>query len=240
MSRRTLIALIMCGVVMGWMQDSAMARKGKGGGKPAPVPVLSKAEASDLQFMREEEKLARDVYVAMYDEYGLRVFSNIPKAEQRHMDAILRLLNTYGLEDPAMDSSGKFSNAELQGLFDTLVATGRQSKLDALMVGALIEEVDIEDLVVAMKNTDKADLLTVYGNLLAGSKNHLNAFVRNIEAITGETYVAQRISQEEVDAILGRLALDGRKRLGSPRERRGAVVGISQGGGGAFRTSSLS
>jgi len=58
--------------------------------------------------------------------------------------------------------------------------------------------------VLAMERTDKADILAVYGNLLAGSETHMNAFVRNIEAITGETYVAQWISQEEVDVILGR------------------------------------
>ena len=68
----------------------------------------------------------------------------------------------------------------------------------------MIEEVDIEDIVLAMDRTDKADILSVYGSLVAGSENHLNAFVQNIEAITGETYVSQYISQEEVDAILGR------------------------------------
>ena len=204
MRRKTLLTLIICGVMTGWMLDSAMAgKKSKGGGKPAPVPVLTPAEANDLLFMREEEKLARDVYMAMYDEYGLRVFNNIPKAEQRHMDAILGLLNTYGLEDPVL-GIGEFANAELQGLYDDLVAAGLQSKQDALMVGALIEEVDMEDIVAAMERTNKSDILAVYGNLLAGSENHLNAFVRNLEALTGETYVAQWISQEEVDAILGR------------------------------------
>ena len=80
-----------------------------------------------------------------------------------------------------------------------LVAT-----IGALMVGALIEEVDMEDIVVAMERTDKADILTVYGNLLAGSVNHLNSFVKNIEALTGETYVAQWLTQAEVDELLGR------------------------------------
>ncbi len=204
MRRRALLTLIVCGVMTGWMLDSAMAgKKGKGGGKPAPVPVLTEAEASDLLFMREEEKLARDVYITMYVEWGLRVFDNISQSEQKHMDAILGLLNAYGLDDPAL-GFGEFVDAELQELYDTLVATGLQSKLDALMVGALIEEVDMEDIVAAMERTKKSDILTVYGNLLAGSENHMNAFVRNIEAVTGEIYVAQWISQEEVDAILGR------------------------------------
>ena len=204
MRRRALVTLIVCGVMAGLLAEPVSAKRGKrGGGKPAPVPVLTEAEAHDLLFMREEEKLARDVYITLYAEWGVRVFDNISQSEQTHMDKLLGLLDTYGLEDPILDF-GKFADTELQDLYDTLVSAGLQSRLDALMVGALIEEVDIEDIVLAMDRTDKTDILNVYGNLVAGSENHLNAFVRNIESITGETYVAQYISQEEVDAILGR------------------------------------
>ena len=182
-----------------------MAAKGKGkrGGRPASVTVLMDAEARDLRFMREEEKLARDVYIMLYAEWGNRVFDNISQSEQKHMNSVLHLLGTYGLDDPAL-GFGEFADEELQGLFDELIASGFQSELDALMVGALIEEVDMEDIVAAMERSDKSDILTVYGNLLAGSVNHLKAFVKNIEAITGETYEAQWLTQEEVDAILGR------------------------------------
>ncbi len=203
MRSKVLLMLVMCGVMSGWMLEPALAKRGKGGGKPAPAPLLTEAEAHDLLFMREEEKLARDVYIILYNEWNARVFDNISQAEQKHMDALLGLLDKYGLEDPIL-GFGKFADEELQELFDSLVAMGLESKLDALMVGALIEEVDIEDIVDAMDRTTKTDILNVYGNLVAGSENHLNAFVRNIEAITGETYVAQWISQEEVDAILGR------------------------------------
>jgi len=200
MNKRTLTTFIVCTIMTGSMLESAMAGRGRGrNGRntaPAPVPALTEAEA-------EEEKLARDVYISMYNEYGLRVFNNISKAEQRHMDAILGLLDTYGLEDPVL-GFGEFANTELQELYDTLIAKGLESKLDALMVGALIEEVDMEDIVDAIERTDKADIQSVYGNLLAGSENHLRAFVRNIENFTGETYEAQWLTQEEVDAFLGR------------------------------------
>ena len=62
---------------------------------PATTP-LSATEKESLLYMREEEKLARDVYNAFYDRYGLRVFSNIATSEQAHMDAVLTLLNRYG------------------------------------------------------------------------------------------------------------------------------------------------
>ncbi|MDP2030099.1 MAG: DUF2202 domain-containing protein [Thiobacillus sp.] len=50
---------------------------------------------TDLLFMREEEKLARDVYLTLYETWGLAVFSNIASSEQSHMDALLKLLRTY-------------------------------------------------------------------------------------------------------------------------------------------------
>lgn len=203
MNKRALLALTIAGLVAGTMLDPVLAGKGKGNGGGGSAPVLTQAEIDDLLFMREEEKLARDVYMTFYAEYGRRVFDNISQSEQRHMDAVLGLIVKYGLQDPVL-GFGEFTNQELQELFDSLVATGLQSELDALMVGALIEEVDMEDIVHAMERTNDADILRVYGNLLAGSENHLRAFAGNIEGITGEPYVAQWMSQEEIDAILGR------------------------------------
>jgi hypothetical protein len=204
MRKRTLITLVVCGVVSGWMLEPVLAGKGKGKGKGGgSVAILTQAEADDLLFMREEEKLARDVYVTLYAEWGNQVFNTISQSEQRHMDAILSLLNKYGLTDPALDP-GKFAHQELQDLFDDLVAIGRETNLDALMVGALVEEVDMKDIVAAMDRTDKTDILNVYGNLLAGSVNHLNAFVKNIEGISSSPYEAQLLTQAAVDELLGR------------------------------------
>lgn len=200
MNKQKLITLVAVAITVSGLTLPAFAKKG---GQDVKIPTLSGKESADLLFMREEEKLARDVYRTLYAEWGVRVFDNISQSEQNHMDAILSLLNKYDLDDPALEAA-LFSNPELQELFDLLVSNGTQSLLDALMVGALIEEVDIEDIAAAMEHTDKTDILAVYGNLMAGSENHLRAFVRNIETLTGETYVAQRISQEEVDAILGR------------------------------------
>lgn len=204
MNRTTLLALIVGGMVAGWMINPVVAAKGKGkGGGGGSTPVLTQAEIDDLKFMREEEKLAHDVYVTLFAEWGTTVFDNISESEQRHTDAVLGLLNKYGIEDPALDF-GYFADPDLQELFNLLVAEGLKGELEALMVGALIEEVDMEDIVHAMDRTDKADILNVYGNLLAGSENHLESFVKNVEAMTGEPYTAQWLTQEEVDAILGR------------------------------------
>lgn len=151
---------------------------------PAPVSAavpaaISPTESASLQYMREEEKLAHDVYVTLYAKWGLRMFNNISAAEQRHTDAIVTLLNRYGIDDPAAGNPvGVFTNPDLQALYDKLIAQGSVSAAEALKVGVLIEQTDIQDLKTHIAETTKADILRVYNNLLAGSQNHLRAFSR--------------------------------------------------------------
>ena len=163
---------------------------------------LDNAETEGLLLMREEEKLARDVYLALYDTLGLPIFQNIASSEQSHMDAVKKLLDAYNLEDPASEQKGVFTNEDLQELYNTLVAQGNQSIGDALTVGGAIEEIDILDLERLVAETDNADIQQVYNNLLMGSKNHLRAFSGNYYNQTGETYQPQYMSVDAYEAIV--------------------------------------
>ncbi len=148
---------------------------------------LTQLEEQELLYLREEEKLARDVYAALYASSGLQIFNNISQSEQRHMNAALTLLQNYGLVDPVgSNAAGVFTNTDLQSLHDQLVAQGAASQIAALQVGVLIEETDIADLEAAISNTDKTDVIRVYNNLLKGSLNHLSAFTNNLAALGGE------------------------------------------------------
>lgn len=168
---------------------------------PAPSPVLSAEESDGLKFMREEEKLARDVYLNMADLWGAQVFSNIAASEQKHMDAIGTLLTRYKITDPTAGKGiGEFSNAELQALYDDLMAMGSQSLTDALQVGALIEETDIEDLVDELAAVKHSDIKQVYTQLERGSENHLRAFTSNLSA-QGATYQPQVLDETTYDGI---------------------------------------
>jgi len=165
--------------------------------------ALSEAEKTDLTFMREEEKLARDTYLTLYALWDLPVLSNIASAEQTHMDALLKLLKKYTLPDPAASTgTGEFTNTDLQTLYNTLIAKGELSSFDALKVGGIIEEKDMRDIKEAIVRSQKDDIDSVYENLLCGSRNHLRSFAKNIEAVTGAPYVAQILPQMEVDEIL--------------------------------------
>ncbi len=144
---------------------------------------LSDEEANWLLNMREEEKLARDVYLTLYAKWQLRIFDNISASEQRHFDAVGRLIVRYGLADPADPTVGNFVNSELQKLYNDLIIQGAVSVSEALRVGVAIEELDISDLQSAIAVSDNTDILTVYANLLRGSTNHLRAFNRQLQAV---------------------------------------------------------
>lgn len=151
--------------------------------------TLTDAEIEALQFMREEEKLARDVYLVMYDMWGLPVFQNIAGSEQVHTDSVLALLQTWNLADPAAGlGPGEYANADLQALYDQLIDMGSQSMEDALLVGALVEETDIADLESRMAVIQNAQIIQVFNSLDQGSQSHLRSYVGLWERQTGETY----------------------------------------------------
>ena len=167
-----------------------------------PIEPLNADELSTLPFMREEEKLARDVYTFLYNKWGSLIFSNISSSEQTHMNAILLLLNRYNLPDPVgSNGPGVFTNPSLQALYAQLTAQGSASMIEALKVGVTIEDLDIYDLRAALIKVDNQDIILVYNNLVKGSRNHLRSFYSNLLAIGG-MYTAQYITQAEFDAIV--------------------------------------
>jgi hypothetical protein len=146
------------------------------GGFASTASALTAPEASAILFMKQEEKLARDVYQALHAKWGAAIFVNIAASEQQHMNAIDGLISRYRLRDTTPAEPGNFTYPELQDLYDQLVAAGGVSLTDALEVGVLIEETDIEDLRMALQTTRDRPIRNVFGNLLNGSLNHLAAF----------------------------------------------------------------
>ncbi len=144
---------------------------------------LSATEEANLLWMVEEEKLASDVYKELYELWGLQIFNNIgAKSELQHVEAVSYLLQAYGIENPSPSARGEFSNPDLQALYDDLLARGAESLEQALNVGVSIEKQDIMDLQKAINETQRADIIQVYQNLMKGSENHLEAFTRQLES----------------------------------------------------------
>lgn len=191
--------------------------------------TVDENERLHLVFMREEEKLARDVYITLGIKYpALSIFGNITKSEERHTCSVCDVLDKYGITDPVKsDNVGVFSGEEFGWYFtekfEELTRKGEASALDALYVGAFIEELDMLDInqcpqviVETIESigsvsecgkiyTDNADIQRLYQSLLEGSESHLRAYVKNIENEIGAgNYEAQILDQTQVDEILGR------------------------------------
>lgn len=169
---------------------------------PVSGDVVSGGEEAGLQYLREEEKLAHDVYAIFYSLYGTHNFQKISQSELTHTEAVKTLIDRYGLTDPTSSEMGVYTNPDLQALYTELISLGSQSFVEALKVGAAIEEMDILDLQEYLAQTDKADILSVYENLLLGSENHLRAFVARYSTETGEIYTPQYLSQDAFQVII--------------------------------------
>ena len=138
---------------------------------------MTDEEIGHIIYIREEEKLARDVYITLYEIWKEPIFENISKSEQNHMDEIKGLIDKYGIEDSVIDDNvGVFTNDEFIGLYDSLIKLGRNSYCEALQVGITIEELDISDIDGALEEVIAQDAKNVFENLKEGSLKHLGAF----------------------------------------------------------------
>lgn len=184
-AKTLLITVAILTVLAGITVANLNGQQQRGSRSLPPAVQLTEAEESHILYMREEEKLARDVYLTLYETWGAEIFANIGESEQRHMDALETLITRYGLVDPVVDDTlGMYTNPEIDFglLYDQLVTDGTESLEAALNVGVFIEELDIADLEKALEETSMRSVRRVFQNLLNGSYNHLDAFQKAVEA----------------------------------------------------------
>jgi hypothetical protein len=163
---------------------------------PAASNALTAREVEGILFIREEEKVARDLYQAFYDEFNLTVFSDLARSEQSHMDSIKIAVDKYGLEDPVIEEQGVFTNQTLKQMYEQLLASGKQSEEDALKASATFEEISIIDLEKELNVTKSEDVRLIYEGLLAGSRKHLRSYVRDLQEL-GVSYVPKHLTLGE-------------------------------------------
>ncbi len=181
----------------------------------APL-VLSDADKTALQFQLDEERMAGELYLALGEKHAVQPFRNIPRAEARHRGLLEHLANRAGLPTSAATVTGRYETAAVQARYDVLLARGQASLIEALKVGALVEEQDIADLRALAATTDNAELKAAVTALERGSQHHLNAFVRNLE-VRGVAYAPQVLNADAFAA----LSEGGRERAGCSRNRGG-------------------
>jgi hypothetical protein len=166
-----------------------------------PSPPATTSEADILTYMKEEEKLAKDVYTTLNARWNVQVFTNIANAEATHINAVVALMEHLGLSNTSLSPVGEFQNPEFTNLYNQLVAQGSISLTEAYKVGALIEDKDIFDLNADMQKTANASILLVFENLKRASANHLRAFTKQLTAL-GITYTPNFIDQTTYAQII--------------------------------------
>lgn len=161
---------------------------------------VTETDIDALLFMIEEEKLARDTYDFLYDQWGISIFDNISNSEQSHMNALENLLINYNIDYDILPA-GEFNDSDLQNFYNQFVDDGSQSLANSLQIGATIEDLDIVDLQQNIDETSNAQIIAVFESLKCGSRNHLRSFVNTIET-NGNAYTPQFLNVEDYNTII--------------------------------------
>lgn len=140
--------------------------------------TLSAEQIQTLSYLIQEEKLAKDVYTTLYNQWWNQKFANILSSEDKHRSQLATIFTTYNITNPIVSEEvWVFANEELYQLYQQLIKQGKQSEADALQVGITIEQKDIKDIESMMELfIDYPDITLVLQNLLKGSQRHLQAF----------------------------------------------------------------
>jgi hypothetical protein len=142
-----------------------------------PMGQLSESEAEAIYYLREVEKLARDVFLVLDERWDVEGLRCVAEGEDTHTEAIKALIDRYRLWDPSSVTwDGYYNNEELLALYRQFKRQGERSLVDAIKVGVMVEEISILDLREYRAETDDEDLQMVYENLLRASRNHLRVF----------------------------------------------------------------
>ncbi|MBX7044179.1 MAG: DUF2202 domain-containing protein [Ignavibacteria bacterium] len=165
---------------------------------------ISGSDKANLSRVMQEEKLAHDFYSEMNKLYSIRVFENITSGEKMHMDHVLNVMNTYGIENPVdgdKSAAGVFADEKFTVMFGDMTSAGATSVEAALLEAAKFEDMDIAGLTELEKGTESACMKQMYGKLIKGSGNHLRAFVKNLNR-RGIEYTPVYLSKDKYNEIM--------------------------------------
>lgn len=174
-------------------------------GETPPFDSTADLTADEIEFVyavREDEKVARDLYTAFFEKYSLKTFSNISRSEANHMRAVEILLEYYEIDFPAAGEYGVFEDSARQAIYDSLLAKGNTA-LEGFRVMAQLEEENIVSYRNVLSDITNPNIKIVIENLGKASENHFKAAIRQITALGG-TYAPKLMNQEEYKAMIAK------------------------------------
>ena len=107
---------------------AALAASGDTDGDVGASTTVTAEVPESLQLNLEEERMARDLYDGLGEAHdGLAPFVRIEDSEQRHHDAVARLITLKGGTLPGDAVAGQFVNDDIQARYDDWLARGLTS-----------------------------------------------------------------------------------------------------------------
>jgi hypothetical protein len=160
-----------------------------------PMSTLNNDTKYTIAYMWNEEKLAKDIYLALYNIYpnAQQLYNIATNSETQHEAMVQDLVQKYDLNiTNIIDYEQYYSEAELaalapgeyaldaiQSLYNTLYEKGVQTEVDALQVGCMVEVTDVNDLnhdIEVAQASGATDVVAVFESLRKGSYNHYWSF----------------------------------------------------------------
>lgn len=158
-----------------------------------------------MQWMYDQEKLARDLSQELYDEWEEPNFANMVVTHQRHMNELEVTMRRYSLNPPAdTNEPGGYRDEQHVELFAELKRRAEEGPLEAVKAVAFLQELHIFEYRLHVELTAEKPVKDTFERLLAGSKNHLRMWAWLVSYLTPPEhyYHAQMLGQQDVDTIL--------------------------------------
>jgi hypothetical protein len=167
-----------------------------------PQAPLNDTERQDILYLQESEKLEHDLYAKFAQQFSsVPVFANLEQASGAYTKADDVILQRYGITSPEQAALGKFMNQKLQNLYTTWANDGSMSAISALKAAATSEDMHIADLNAAIGRTDNNDVIFIYRQELAFSRNNLRALSQWITSF-GATYTPTYITPAYYNSLI--------------------------------------
>ena len=145
------------------LNESAQTLSLAGYGSAGALADANLSLADMLTYAIQDESVARAEYDLILNDFGnVRPFSNIIRAEQTHIDALLPLFDIYGISASADDGASRAASA---GSLTEAYQAGVDAEVNNI---AMYETFLDQDL--------PSDVRIVFESLMHASENHLRAF----------------------------------------------------------------
>lgn len=165
---------------------------------------LTTAEVSAVVDLVDKEKYLRDIYIKLFEYWSEPILEKSAAIKHENLLQLINLFTSYGYLDPIQGLIvGDFNSGALDTAFATAVVTGTETAYKGLRLLGKLEETNIQTLTPYINNTDKPKVKTLLTQIREDSFVALQKVAARITVITGSPYVAQVLTQAQVDKILG-------------------------------------